>query len=67
MISYTIEIPEALHREILEQRHHIDVGGVCQKALADAVLTSRDGMSDTFQFGRDVAEDITRMFDVTIG
>jgi len=63
MISYTIEIPEELHRELQERRHRIDVAGVCREALADAVAGSREAIGGTFAFGRDIAEDITRMFN----
>lgn len=63
MITYTIEIPEDLHREIQERRHRIDVADICREALADAVARSQASFGGTFQFGRDIAEDITRMFN----
>ena len=58
MASYTIEIPERLHREIQERRHRIDVTSVCREALSDAVARG-----DANRFGRDVAEDITRSYN----
>lgn len=58
MASYTIEIPEGLHREIQERRHRIDVASVCKEALSAAVTTG-----DTSRFGADVAEDITRLYN----
>jgi hypothetical protein len=62
MVSYTIEIPDHLHREIQERRHRIDVSEVCREALAGAVASS-PGPDRGYEFGRDVAEDITRMFN----
>lgn len=61
MARYTIEIPDELHQEIQDRRHRIDVSDVCREALADAVAVGRP--VGRFQFGRDVAEDITRMFN----
>ncbi|HYM50020.1 MAG TPA: hypothetical protein VET65_05540 [Candidatus Limnocylindrales bacterium] len=63
MASYTIDIPDELHREIQERRHLIDVSGVCRDALRDAVDSSHRAVTGTFQFGRDIADDLTRMFN----
>ncbi len=62
MAKYTIDIPDELHQEIQDRRHRIDVTGICREALADAVAESRPA-GGRFLFGRDVAEDITRMFN----
>src|SRR2546427_11724398 len=37
MASYTIEIPDGLHHEIQERRHHIDVADVCTPAPTPAL------------------------------
>jgi hypothetical protein len=62
MASYTIDIPDELHREIQERRHRIDVSTVCRQALHDAVAQTGEAVAGTFQFGRDIADDLTRMF-----
>ncbi len=62
MASYTIEIPEGLHREIQERRHRIDVAGICAEALSAAVAQPPE-RAGSFQFGGDVAEDINRMYN----
>lgn len=62
MATYTIEIPDGLHREIQERRHRIDVAGICEQALSAAVTRGQEP-AGRFQFGRDVAEDINRMYN----
>lgn len=64
MVRYTIDIPDELNRELQERRHRIDVGQVCRDALRSAVTATPDGGHDgPERFGRDVAEDILRMFN----
>ncbi len=63
MASFTIEIPEDLYRELQERRHRIDVAEVCREALAGAVARPEQPAAGGTQFGRDVAEDINRMFN----
>ena len=63
MARYTIDIPDELHREIQERRHMIDVSGICREALHEAVAESRRAVRGSFQFGRDIADDLTRMFN----
>jgi hypothetical protein len=63
MASYTIDIPDELHREIQERRHLIDVSGVCRQALNTAVEEAHRAVTAPFQFGRDIADDLTRMFN----
>ncbi len=61
MASYTIDIPERLHREIQERRHQIDVAGIVTEALTAAVTQRQQG---GHQFGHDdeVTEAINRMY-----
>ncbi len=61
MVRYTIDIPDDLNRELQERRHRIDVAQVCRDALQSAVAATPEGGHD--RFGRDVAEDILRMFN----
>jgi len=61
MARYTIDIPEDLNRELQERRHRIDVAQVCRDALQSAVAATPEAGYD--RFGRDVAEDILRMFN----
>lgn len=63
MARYTIDIPDELHREIQERRHLIDVTDVCREALDAAVAETHRAVRGTFQFGRDIADDLTRMFN----
>ncbi|HYS01521.1 MAG TPA: hypothetical protein VET82_04140 [Candidatus Eisenbacteria bacterium] len=64
MVRYTIDIPDELNRELQERRHRIDVSQVCRDALQSAVAATPDGSRDGHErFGRDVAEDILRMFN----
>ncbi len=64
MVRYTIDIPDELNRELQERRHRIDVSQVCRDALQSAVAATREGGRDGHdRFGRDVAEDILRMFN----
>ncbi len=67
MVRYTIDIPDELNRELQERRHRIDVSQVCRDALQSAVAATpeggRDGHDGRDRFGRDVAEDILRMFN----
>ncbi len=64
MVRYTIDIPDELNRELQERRHRIDVAQVCRDALQSAVTaTPDDGHDGPDRFGRDVAEDILRMFN----
>lgn len=64
MVRYTIDIPDELNRELQERRHRIDVSQVCRDALQSAVAATPDGGRDGHdRFGRDVAEDILRMFN----
>jgi len=60
MVRYTIDIPDELNRELQERRHRIDVAQVCRDALQSAVAATGAGHDG---FGRDVAEDILRMFN----
>ena len=60
MATYTIEIPDHLHREIQERRHQIDVAGICTEALTAAVTTSPG--SHFFSQGHEETEAINRMF-----
>ena len=64
MVRYTIDIPDELNRELQERRHRIDVAQVCRDALQSAVTATPDsGHDGPERFGRDVAEDILRMFN----
>jgi hypothetical protein len=62
MVRYTIDIPDELNRELQERRHRIDVSQVCRDALQSAVAAT-PGHEGRDRFGRDVAEDILRMFN----
>ena len=58
------DIPDELNRELQERRHRIDVSQVCRDALQSAVAATPNGGRDGHDaFGRDVAEDILRMFN----
>jgi hypothetical protein len=63
MVRYTIDIPDELNRELQERRHRIDVSQVCRDALQSAVAATPEGHDGRDRFGRDVAEDILRMFN----
>ena len=63
MARYTIDIPDDLDREIQERRHLIDVGEVCHRALDAAVARTQRVVYESFQFGGDIADDLTRMFN----
>jgi hypothetical protein len=60
MATYTIEIPDHLHREIQERRHQIDVTGICTDALNAAISSPPAG----HHFGHEHEETqaINRMF-----
>ena len=60
MASYTIEIPDHLHREIQERRHQLDVSSICTEALTAAVSTRPAGHS--FAQGHEETQAINRMF-----
>ncbi|MDQ6711862.1 MAG: hypothetical protein M3Z28_01545 [Candidatus Dormibacteraeota bacterium] len=61
MASYTIDIPDGLHREIQERRHQIDVAGICTEALTAAVA-GRPAEAHPFGREHEVTEAINRMF-----
>jgi hypothetical protein len=61
MASYTIDIPEGLHHEIQERRHHIDVAGICREALTAAVA-HRAAAQHQFDREHEVTAAINRMF-----
>jgi hypothetical protein len=60
MATYTIEIPDHLHREIQERRHQIDINGICRDALSAAV-SSRPSFH-SFGNGHEETQAINRMF-----